>query len=356
MTSDTITIFVTVYNIAPYLDRFFENLRRQTVRDYEVLIVDDGSTDNSLEICRRHAANDPRIRVLTTRHIGISAARNMAFKYIFTDLVTSLDGDDYFDENYLKHLLDAHRKYNADLVISNVIYRYENDEEFDRFSPRKEELIEKARFGEELPKLLTERRLNYLYAKLYRLKYLKTLHVQEDVMQGSDTMLNSQYVTKINSIAVIEYYDYNYIKYTKRSVTSYNGDHVFKRLYRINNYVYKIMEEAGMLNGAMLHAIDGRILHSGLLALRNIAKLNEPLHQKMHKAEQIIRSEEYGRSYRRQAKLGKLGEYHFTVIEPGKEREYVRDLCQKIRFNKRYESVKSNMPDWILKTWHKIKK
>ena len=77
MTNDTITIFVTVYNIAPYLDRFFENLRRQTVRDYEVLIVDDGSTDNSLEICRRHAANDPRIRVLTTRHIGISAARTM---------------------------------------------------------------------------------------------------------------------------------------------------------------------------------------------------------------------------------------------------------------------------------------
>lgn len=357
MTKDTITIFVTVYNLEPFLDRFFDCLSKQTVTDYEALIIDDGSTDNSLAICRKYAAEDSRIRIIASEHIGISAARNLAIKSINTDLVTSLDGDDIFEKDYLKHLLDVYKKYDADMVISNVVYHSEAGEEFDRFVERPEELIEKERFGEELPKLLVERRFNYLYAKLFRSEYLKQTYVEPDVMQGSDTMINSQYVLKINNIAIADAYDYNYIIYAKRSVTSYSGDSVFERLCRINRFVYDTMEAGGYLNDEMLRVIDGRFLYSGTIAVGRIAKSTEmTMAQKYQKAEKIVQSEEYGRSYRRQQERGNLNTYTFDVIEPGREREYVKSIYQKKRAAKRYETIKNTLPDWVFDAWHKIKK
>ena len=106
-----ITIITTVYNIAPYLERFFKCLGEQTFTDYEALIVDDGSTDNSLEICRAHAENDDRIRLVELEHTGISGARNTALGLLQTPFAASLDGDDFFERDYLKHLVDAQKKY-----------------------------------------------------------------------------------------------------------------------------------------------------------------------------------------------------------------------------------------------------
>ena len=121
MEKHLITIFVSVYNIDKYLDRFFDCLDKQTFRDYKLLMVDDGSTDNSLSICQAHAEQDNRIQVVSIEHVGISSARNKILGMLDTEFATSLDGDDYFEPDYLKHLTDAQQKYNADFVISNVI-------------------------------------------------------------------------------------------------------------------------------------------------------------------------------------------------------------------------------------------
>ena len=133
-----VTIFVTIYNIEKYLEQFFGFIDSQTFSDYKLLMIDDGSTDNSLSICRAHAQKDSRIKVVSSEHVGISSARNKILGMLDTEFATSLDGDDYFEPDYLKHLMDAQKKYNADLVISNVIYANHNGVETSRFSPRKE--------------------------------------------------------------------------------------------------------------------------------------------------------------------------------------------------------------------------
>lgn len=74
-----VTFFVTVYNIEKYLERFFDCLDKQTFKDYQLLIIDDGSTDNSLSICQAHAEQDNRIQVVPIEHVGISSARNKIF-------------------------------------------------------------------------------------------------------------------------------------------------------------------------------------------------------------------------------------------------------------------------------------
>lgn len=362
MSDRTVTIFVTVYNIEKHLKRFFACLKAQTYTDYEVLIIDDGSSDNSRAVCEEYAKTDDRIRVISVEHIGISAARNLAFSKITTPYAASLDGDDRFDENYLQHLMDAEEKTGADLVLSNVIYIYEDGSEKERFTPRKEACYTKVDFPTLLPALLDENRLNFLYAKLYKTELLRNVRVEDNVMQGSDTMINFLYLKNTQSIAVTEDYDYYYIKYKKRSVTSYAGNDYFKRLYRINKFLLDKTEEYGWLNDEMLRVIDGRILLVGRNALVRIAKSPDSQQNQYKRASQVVNSEEYLRSYRRQEKLGNIEgfneRYRYEMIAPGKEKafiDHVRNIEEEEKKNERIKNLLNHCPEPVFKIWHKIR-
>lgn len=353
-----ITIFVTAYNVSPYLERFFENLIRQTFTDYELLIIDDGSTDDTAQIIKNHAETDSRIRLIEIEHVGISAARNFVFENLRTEFVTSLDADDYFDDNYLKHLVDAQEKYDADLVISNVIYRSPELEETSRFKFREEALYTERDFESIVPQLLSENRLNYLYGKLYRAEYLRGITVEPDVMQGSDTMIVMQYILKIKSIAVIENYDYNYIMYKSRSVTSYRGSRYFERLFRINRFVYELWNDNGRMTPELLRVIDGRILKTGESALKHIARSRNSKKLQYKKASEVINSANYRWSFDRQKRRGNLDSYDFKVIVPGAENayiNYVRGIVKEEKKGKRIRRLRKFCPDFIFNIYHKTK-
>ena len=351
-----ITIIVTVYNIAPYLDRFFQNLKAQTFSDYEALIIDDGSADDSLGICEKYAAEDDRIRVIALEHVGISQARNIALENIRTPFVTSLDGDDYFDNDCLKHLVDAQKKYDADMVLSNVIFRSEALEETSRFVPRAAAVYEGERIKEELPGLLVENRLNYLYGKLYRAELLSGVRVEPDVMQGSDTMINCQYVVKAKRIAVTEDFDYSYIRYQSRSVTSYKGDLYFIRLVRINKYLRDLMREHDLYTEEMERAIDIRIVLSAKRALARLAGVKLSKRKKHEKAREIAENSEFVSSYERLSKYGTdlIGE---RTVAPDEAISYV-DECTAVYRDKeteeKAEAMRGRYPDVIIRLYKKI--
>ena len=352
MEQQMVTIFVSVYNIGEYLERFFECLEKQTFRNYKLLLIDDGSTDNSLSICRAHAEKDSRIKVVPIEHCGISAARNLLHGMLDTEFAVSLDGDDYFGPDYLKHLMDAQKKYDADFVISNVIYVTEEGRELSRFSPRKEELFTKDQIPNILPELLIEKRLNYVYTKLFRTDYLKDIHVEPDVNLGSDTMINIQYVTRINNIAVIEDYDYYYVQYPSRSVTSVKSTDFFWRMCRIQKFLYDTTKENGLLNDKMLHAIDYRTMVAGVVGLNRIACLDIKLKEQLAAAHKVIYSDEYLCSYNRLKKKGQLETLNFEVIHPDEEEAYIK----RMRNRRRKDRILKYTPKFIFKTYHRIKK
>ncbi|MBQ1453266.1 MAG: glycosyltransferase family 2 protein [Ruminococcus sp.] len=356
MNERPITIIVTVYNIEPYLERFFKCLEAQTFSGYEALIIDDGSTDNSLSICEKHAAKDDRIHVVHSEHIGISQARNIALSMLQTPLATSLDGDDYFEKDYLKHLYDAWKKYNADFIISNVITHNEALEETSRFTPRAEELFEGEQIRDVLPALLSENRLNYLYGKLYRTELLKDIRVEPDVMQGSDTMINCQYAIKSAGIVVIEDYDYNYITYRSRSVTSYKGEAYYSRLLRLNLYVRDLMRENGFYTREMETAVDIRILFVGKIALTRICGAKLPKSEKYKQASQVAQNADYVASYDRQK--DRISSLDFRVVPPGTERDYVDETTAVFRDaekDAKKEKLRSKIPKPLLKAYSKLR-
>lgn len=116
------SIIVPVYNVEPYLEECLRSVLEQSFADYEILLVNDGSTDNSGQICEDFAKKDPRIRVFHQRNSGLSVARNVAMKAAQGDYFVFVDSDDALAENALQTISEAIQEQNPD-VISGYTYR-----------------------------------------------------------------------------------------------------------------------------------------------------------------------------------------------------------------------------------------
>lgn len=114
-----ISVIIPVYNVGNYLIHTINSAINQTYRNLEIILVDDGSTDRSGDICEDYANKDSRIRVIHQDNAGLSAARNAGVHDSSGEYVTFLDGDDLLASEAIKILLDAALKYGADVVTSS---------------------------------------------------------------------------------------------------------------------------------------------------------------------------------------------------------------------------------------------
>ena len=119
-----ISIVVPVYNVEAYLDQCIESVINQTYSKWELILVDDGSTDRSPEICDSYAAKDDRINVIHQKNAGVSKARNAGLKSVTGDFVLFCDSDDWMAEDALNILLNAQKRQNADLVFGDISHVY----------------------------------------------------------------------------------------------------------------------------------------------------------------------------------------------------------------------------------------
>jgi len=346
-----VTVFVTVYNIQEYLPRFFESMKNQTFGAYKLLIFEDGSTDNSLEVCKTYAAADSRIQIVELPHIGISAARNLIKKYVDTPFVASADGDDYVEPSYLSNLIDAQSRYDADLVISRVIYREEDGiTEQGRFIERGEVFIPRSEFVRKIPMLLDDRRLNFLYAKLYRAELFNKVEIEPNIKPGSDTMMNCRFLKNCNSILLIDALDYNYIKYSSGAVTSAKGADVFHKLIKLNKYVSDIMSENGYMSEELQLMIDKRILLSAIWLVDGIVSTDWSLADKERQISDILESQYYREVFNRSN--DKLNNF---AIEPQSGHYYMSRLQHEKRINSMKASILRIVPEWMHKIYLKGK-
>jgi len=115
-----ISVLVPVYNVKPYLRHCIGSVLAQTFRDFEMVLVDDGSTDGSGEICDDYISKDSRIRVIHQKNEGLAAARNAAMGSARGTLMTYVDGDDWILPCYLEKLLEALYGTGADMSICQM--------------------------------------------------------------------------------------------------------------------------------------------------------------------------------------------------------------------------------------------
>lgn len=112
-----ISIVVPVYNSGKYLDRCLKSIINQTYSNIEILLIDDGSTDNSLEICNQFAIKDKRIKVFHKENNGVSAARNDGIDYSTGDYIAFVDSDDYLELDMYDRMMKINDKFDCDIIM-----------------------------------------------------------------------------------------------------------------------------------------------------------------------------------------------------------------------------------------------
>ena len=116
--SPSISIIIPVYNVKPWLRRAVNSLQNQTFRSYEILLVDDGSTDGSAELCDLLADYDMRIRVIHQENAGAASARNAAIAIARGTYLYFMDGDDWCDPEMLSDMYSVAAEHDLDLLVT----------------------------------------------------------------------------------------------------------------------------------------------------------------------------------------------------------------------------------------------
>lgn len=157
MSNNKVTIIVPVFNTDKYLFECLESIQNQTYKNFEVILVDDGSRDLSGKICDHFSSIDTRFHCIHTKNYGVSHARNVALEYIQnkeTEFITFIDSDDKIDNTYLRHFVSAMNQYQVDYACcanTRFFQNFQKDKELDgsirHLTSNKEVLLHFTRGG-----------------------------------------------------------------------------------------------------------------------------------------------------------------------------------------------------------------
>lgn len=197
-----ISVIIPIYNAERYLNRMLDNLLAQNFMDYECLLIDDGSTDRSYDICSEYAQKDTRFRYIQQGKKGVSAARNCGIKNARGEYIAFLDADDEILPNYLQVLFDNCQQ--SSIAVCDVVV-FENGKEIARFTEGDTELTQ----VQALNSLLSRSGINSgPAAKLYKKSVIQDLkfpmmHTYEDLVFSMNAFSNAD---KIVSTSKTQYH------------------------------------------------------------------------------------------------------------------------------------------------------
>lgn len=181
MEQPKISVIIPAYNAETYLEPCVRSVLQQTYQNLEILLIDDGSTDSTWEICRRLAAADSRIRPIHKQNGGVSSARNAGIAAASGEMLTFVDGDDELKENGLEALIEAQQRTGADIVAA----WYDMGAPIPY--PEAGDVVWKG--TEALQKSLEDHPLTYsAWAKLYTREIIGDTRFQEGIRVNEDSL------------------------------------------------------------------------------------------------------------------------------------------------------------------------
>lgn len=206
---ELISIIILVYNVEDYLKKCIESVLAQSYTNLQIILIDDGSTDNSGNICELYRKRDERIDVIHTSNKGVSNARNIGLAAAKGTYIGFVDADDWIDNNMYMYLYKIINMYNADI---SSIESCRTDDESKKIINKNEKIVEynREQYMKHFFKIGSQKILYYVYNKLYR----KTLFVHEHIFPieysiGEDVLASYRMISnakKIVSSNCIMYY------------------------------------------------------------------------------------------------------------------------------------------------------
>lgn len=194
-----ISIIIPVYNNDAYLARCLNSITNQTYKNLEIILIDDGSTDNSGTICDTWAAKDNRIKVIHKHHEGVAAARNCGLRIAQGEFIGFADADDWVNTNMFEKLANALEQFNADIAICGF-----EEIRFDSHFVKVSENTHCYTRAKALRELILDRNIqSYLWNKLFRRKCIPdtpfpALKRMSDIGGLHNFFLKAEKVVQIN--------------------------------------------------------------------------------------------------------------------------------------------------------------
>lgn len=200
-----ISIIVPVYNVEKYLDKCIDSIINQTYKNIEIILVDDGSTDKSGDICDKAQNKDKRIKVIHKANGGLSDARNAGLRIAKGDLIGFVDSDDYIKEDMFETLYNLIEKHNANISIVSYYELY--NEKLIAVKESKE--VEEFNKIEAIKELLIDNKIqSYAWNKLFKKELFKNLEfpVNKNFEDIATTLLLFERADKIVLLQKPEYF------------------------------------------------------------------------------------------------------------------------------------------------------
>ena len=253
---DLISIIINVYNCEKYISKCIESAINQTYKNLEILIINDGSTDKTLEICKKN--KDSRIKIITTKNQGLSMSRNTGLDNAKGKYLYFIDADDYIDNDTIEYLYKLIIKYDADLATCNPLTIFNYD--FKKIEEK--EIIKNIDNIEMLKKvLLAENVAGATWNKLVKKELYDNIRFENRII--NDLVVTYKIVLKAKKIIYSNQKKYYYLKH-KNAVTV-NGD---KNIERASDFYKASIERYNNVKKIYPNLIENEI---GLL--RNILRL-----------------------------------------------------------------------------------
>ena len=218
--SPTVSIIVPVYNAEHTIGRCIESILNQEYTDFELLLVDDGSTDTSGAVCDGYAAVDSRVQVIHKENTGVSASRNLALDRARGTYLQFLDSDDWITSDATSSLVRAMESGPCDLVISDF-YRVVGERVSQKGDIDEDGIMTREEFAAHMMEDPADFYYGVLWNKLYRRAIVEAHHLRMDpeISWCEDFMFNLEYIRYAEVFRAIQIPIYYYVK-TKGSLAS----------------------------------------------------------------------------------------------------------------------------------------
>lgn len=138
---ELISIVLPVYNVERYIEKCLQSLIKQTYQNIEIILVDDGSPDNSISICRKYAKKDSRIKIYQKANGGLSDARNFGIMKATGEYICFVDSDDYVDDDYVEYLYYLIKKGDYKMSVCSLYNYYESNGKIVNYSTGEETVL-----------------------------------------------------------------------------------------------------------------------------------------------------------------------------------------------------------------------
>lgn len=252
--NETISVIIPVYNVEKYIKKCIDSVINQTYKNLEIILIDDGSKDNSPQICDEYAKKDNRIKVIHKENEGQSVARNLGLDIATGRYIGFVDSDDYIKENMFETLYKNMIKYDADISICNIIKLNETlNENVEKYNE-----IEIYNKNDLMKQLLKQHITNYLYNKLYKREVWEDIRLPKGKIL-EDMAVMYKLIEKANKIVATNKTEYYYFIRNDSSISQVNIKVTKDLKDAVNNrYIYlsnRMPEVLDLLNMTRLENI-----------------------------------------------------------------------------------------------------